>query len=69
MRIWTLAATAIVLGTLSASPIARGEDAAPKAGAIEAKPIEVRICPISNMAVDGDGAGSRMVKNYKAFFC
>lgn len=68
MRIWTLAATAMVLGTLSASPIARSEDAAPKAAA-EAKPIEVRICPISNTPVKGEGAGNRMVKNYKAFFC
>ncbi len=69
MRIWTLAATAIALGTLSASPIARSDDAAPAAEVAEVKPIEVRICPISNMEVKGEGAGTRMVKNYKAYFC
>ena len=31
--------------------------------------IAVRICPISNTPVDGEGAASRVVKNYKAFFC
>jgi len=33
------------------------------------KMIVVRICPISNTPVDGEGAGSRVVKNYKAYFC
>lgn len=69
MRIWTLAATGIMLGTLSAGPIARGEEPAPKTEAAEAKPIEVRVCPMSNNMVHGDGAGSRIVKNYKVYFC
>ena len=33
------------------------------------KLIAVRICPISSDVVEGNGAGSRVVKNYKAYFC
>ncbi len=33
------------------------------------KMIAVRICPMSNTPVDGEGAGVRVVKNYKAYFC
>jgi len=69
MRIWTLAATVMMAGTMIAAPIARGEEAAPKTEVAEVKPIEVRICPMSNTPVDGDGAGNRIVKNYKVFFC
>lgn len=33
------------------------------------KLIEVHVCPISGDPVEGNGAGSRIVKNYKAYFC
>lgn len=37
--------------------------------AMAKKMIVVRVCPISGDPVEGDGAGSRVVKNYKAYFC
>jgi hypothetical protein len=33
------------------------------------KPIEVHVCPISQEAVEGKGAGSEVVGKYKVFFC
>jgi hypothetical protein len=30
---------------------------------------EVRVCPMANKAVKGDGAGSSDFKTYKVFFC
>ena len=33
------------------------------------KPVDVKVCPMSQEAVKGDGAGSEVVGNYKVFFC
>ena len=33
------------------------------------KVTEVRVCPMANKAVKGDGAGSSDFKTYKVFFC
>ena len=33
------------------------------------KPTEVRVCPMKGSAIDGDGAGSVVFKDYKVFFC
>ena len=71
MRIGTVVA-AVAVGTLHFASIAYSQNKpakAPKPAAAPAKLIEVRICPISNMEVDGDGAGHRIVKKYKAYFC
>lgn len=34
-----------------------------------AKPVEVKVCPISMEAVAGNGVGSAVVDNYKVYFC
>ncbi len=65
-----------VLPTVEAAPANTAKTAAQKKMAkkkMAKKPamkmIAVRICPMSNTPVDGEGAASRVVKNYKAFFC
>ena len=72
MRLWTAAAATLALSTMHFAPVAYSQAKPAKVAkppATPAKLIEVRICPISNMAVEGEGAGHRIVKNYKAYFC
>jgi hypothetical protein len=58
------ALTFAMAGTVALSS-ARAEDA-PKT---EEKITEVRVCPMANKAVKGDGAGNTTFKTYKVFFC
>ena len=55
---------ALVAAGLGMAQMSYAEDAkeAPKI-------TEVRVCPMANKAVKGDGAGSSDFKTYKVFFC
>lgn len=55
-----LVAAGLGLGSMSYAEDAKKE--APKV-------TEVRVCPMANKAVKGDGAGSSDFKTYKVFFC
>jgi len=60
-KFFSLTALALSLaGTLALAPL-RADDAP--------KPTEVRVCPMTTKAVEGDGGGNTTFKNYKVFFC
>lgn len=55
---------AVVAAGLGFGSLGHAEDAKPAP-----KVTEVRVCPMANKAVKGDGAGSSEFKTYKVFFC
>lgn len=56
---------ALIAASMSAGFPSHAEDAKKEAP----KVTEVRVCPMANKAVKGDGAGSSDFKTYKVFFC
>ncbi|MDF2439915.1 MAG: hypothetical protein JWN98_899 [Abditibacteriota bacterium] len=61
------------MSSAEAAPAPKGAKKATAKKTMAKKPakklVAVRICPISSDVVDGEGAGTRIVRNYKAYFC
>ncbi len=58
----TLAAAVVISGASFAAPAKKAAKPAPKM-------TEVKYCPVTEQKVQGAGSGSRVVGNYKVFFC
>ena len=50
-----------VLAAMSLAPTLRAADPAP--------PTEVKVCPMAQKAVEGEGGGNVTFRTYKVFFC
>lgn len=52
----------MAFGVSFAAPAKKPAKPAPKL-------VEVKYCPIAEQKVQGNGSGSRVIQNYKVFFC